>query len=217
MKPLRILIADDHEMVRRGLQSVLATQPGWEVCGEAITGRDAVELAERLRPDILILDIAMPELNGLEVARRLHRSLSRCQILILTMHESEELVRDVLAAGARGYVLKNDAGRVLVQAIQTLSRGKPYFTSQVAEIVLDCYLAPADLAESGTTGEGLTTREREIVQLVTEGRSNKEAAENLKISVRTVETHRANLMRKLRLRSASELTRWAIRNHIIEP
>src|SRR6185369_13003446 len=104
MKPLRILIADDHEMVRRGLQSVLATQPGWEVCGEAITGRDAVELAERLRPDILILDIAMPELNGLEVARRLHRSLSRCQILILTMHESEELVRDVLAAGARGYV-----------------------------------------------------------------------------------------------------------------
>jgi len=217
MKTLRILIADDHEMVRRGLKATLAEHPGWDVCGEAGTGRQAVELAAELKPDVVVLDLTMPELNGLEATRQIRKAAPRAEVLILTVHESENLVREVLTAGARGYVLKNDAGRVLLQAVETLSQHKPYFTAKVSEFVLDQFLNPAPAPDAPETGPSrLTSREREIMQLIAEGKSNKEIADGLGISVRTAETHRMNLMRKLNLHSASEVTRYAIRNRIIE-
>ena len=217
MSQLRILIADDHEMVRRGLRATLAEQRGWEVCGEALTGRQAVALAERLRPDVVIMDLTMPELNGLEATRQIRRALPRVEVLVLTMHDSEHLVHEVLTAGARGYVLKNDAGRVLVQAVEALSQHKPYFTSRVSELVLERYLNPQTPLEPVGGPPRLTPREREIVQLIAEGKSSKEIADVLGISVRTAETHRTNIMRKLDLHSASDVTRYAIRNRIVEP
>src|SRR5688572_15294770 len=212
MKSLRILLADDHEMVRQGLRAVIEEQHGWEVCGEARTGREAVNKACELKPDIIVMDFTMPELNGMEATRQIHAALPRTQILILTMHESEELVREVLAAGARGYMLKSDAGRAMVDAIQALADQKPYFTSKVSALVLHGYLNP-------TTRENptLTPREREIVQLVAEGKSTKEVADKLKISPKTAETHRTNIMRKLNFHSVSDLVRYAIRNRLVEP
>jgi len=212
MKSLRILLADDHEMVRQGLRAVIEEQRGWEVCGEARTGREAVDKAGELKPDVVIMDFTMPELNGMEATRQIHAALPRTQVLILTMHESEELVREVLAAGARGYMLKSDAGRALVDAIQALADNKPHFTSKVSALVLQGYLNP-------TTRENptLTPREREIVQLVAEGKSTKEVADKLNISPKTAETHRTNIMRKLNLHSVSGLVRYAIRNRLVEP
>jgi len=212
MKSLRILLADDHEMVRQGLRAVIEEQRGWEVCGEARTGREAVDKAGELKPDVVIMDFTMPELNGMEATRQIHAALPRTQVLILTMHESEELVREVLAAGARGYMLKSDAGRALVDAIQALADNRPYFTSKVSALVLQGYLNP-------TTRENptLTPREREIVQLVAEGKSTKEVADKLNISPKTAETHRTNIMRKLNLHSVSGLVRYAIRNRLVEP
>ena len=214
MNSLRILIADDHAMIREGLRSSLEARAGWIICAEAITGRQAVEQALKLRPDVVILDISMPELNGLEAARQIHQALPNTEILILSMHESEELVREVLAAGARGYLLKTDAGRLLVQAVETLSQHKPYFTYKVAEMVLS--------DDSKTAGglafrERVTPRERQIIQLVAEGKSCKQVAQTLGISVKTAETHRNNIMRKLHLHNASELVRYAIRNQMIQP
>jgi DNA-binding NarL/FixJ family response regulator len=212
------LLADDHEVVRRGLQTLLEAQPGWKVVGEAATGREAAEKAKLLTPDVVVLDIGMPEMNGLEAARRILETTSRVEILILTMHESEEVVREVLEAGARGYVLKSDAGRDLVAAIDALSQHKTFFTSRVAELVLQSYLE-----HRGAQGEEvearvprLTAREREVIQLLAEGKTNKEVAAMLDVSVKTVETHRANIMHKLALPSFSELVRYAIRNKIIE-
>lgn len=215
MSTLKILLADDHEMVRRGLRSVLEGHSGWEVCGEASTGREAVELARLLQPDIVILDITMPELNGLDAAPRIREVSPKSEILILTMHSSERFVREVLAAGARGYVVKSDAGRVLVEAVETLRQHRPYFSSAISEIVLEAYLHP-ERSAADSDGAQLTAREREALQLIAEGKSNKEVADLLGISVRTVETHRLHLMRKLKVRSVSELTRYAIRNRIIE-
>lgn len=199
-------------MVRQGLRAVIEEQRGWEVCGEARTGREAVDKAGELKPDVVIMDFTMPELNGMEATRQIHAALPRTQVLILTMHESEELVREVLAAGARGYMLKSDAGRALVDAIQALADNKPYFTSKVSALVLQGYLNP-------TTRENptLTPREREIVQLVAEGKSTKEVADKLNISPKTAETHRTNIMRKLNLHSVSGLVRYAIRNRLVEP
>lgn len=215
MSKLRILLADDHEMVRRGLRSVLEGHPGWEVCGEATTGRQAVELAGSLQPDIVILDITMPELNGLDAAPRIREAAPGSEVLILTMHSSERFVREVLAAGAKGYVVKSDAGRVLLEAVETLSQHRPFFSTAISEIVLEAYLHP-DRSGGAADGALLTAREREALQLIAEGKSNKEVADVLGISVRTVETHRLHLMRKLKVRSVSELTRYAIRNRIIE-
>jgi DNA-binding NarL/FixJ family response regulator len=212
MKSLRILLADDHEMVRQGLRAVIEEQHGWEVCGEARTGREAVARALDLRPDIVVMDFTMPELNGMDATREIHAALPRTQVLILTMHESEELVPEVLAAGALGYMLKSDAGSALVDAIQSLADQKPYFTSKVSTLVLKGYLNPAT-RESPV----LTPREREIVQMVAEGKSTKEVAEKLRISVKTADTHRTNIMRKLKLHSVSELVRYAIRNKLVEP
>jgi DNA-binding NarL/FixJ family response regulator len=215
MNSVRILIADDHEIFRRGLAAELTQVPGWFVAGEAANGREAVELAAALKPDLVILDLTMPELNGLEAARKIISAEPAARVLILTAHESEQLVREVLSAGAQGYVLKSDAGRILVAALQALLDGGSFFTSNVARMVLDGYLR----SESRDTDapDTLSAREREIVQLLAEGNSNKDIARALNISVKTTETHRSNIMRKMGFGSLPELVRYAIRNKIIEP
>ena len=214
MNPIRILIADDHELVRRGLAAQLSQNPRWSVVAEATDGREAVEQALRLKPDLIVLDLTMPELNGLSAARRILAADPGARILILTMHESEQLVREVLAAGALGFVLKSDAGGTLVAALEALLEGRPFFTSKVARIVLDGYLrAPAAEAAGPPV---LSPRELEIAQLLAEGKSNKEVAKALAISVKTAETHRGNIMRKTGSTSLADLVRYAIRNGIIE-
>ena len=215
--PLRILIVDDHAVVRRGVRSLLESHEGWEVCGEATTGRDAVEQSQRLRPDVVVMDLSLPELNGLDATRQILKDSPRSEILVLTMHHSEELARDVLQAGARGYVLKSDADQSLIAAVNSLREHKPFLSSKVTEFVLDDYLRRTDALDEALTHEAVTAREREIVQLLAEGKSNKEAASTLGISVKTIEAHRANIMRKLRLRSVSDLVRYAIRNKIAQP
>ena len=213
----RILIVDDHAVVRRGVKALLETQRGWEVCGEATTGREAVELACRLRPDVVVMDLSLPELNGLEATRQIVKQSPSTEILVLTMHHSEELARDVLQAGARGYVLKSDADQNLIAAVESLRRHKPFLTSRVTEFVLDSYIRGGESGRDGTLKEVTTPREREIIQLLAEGHSNKETAAALGVSVKTVEAHRANIMRKLRLRSVTDLVRYAIRNRIVQP
>ena len=218
VKPLRILIADDHDVVREGLRVLLQARPGWEVCAEAKTGREAVEQARQLKPDVVVLDVSMPELNGLEAARQILRAVPRTEILILTMHESEELARQVLAVGVRGYVLKSDAGRELLAAVEALAEHKPHFTPRISRMVLEGYLR----SEGGPPPPGLlagrlTPREREVVQLLAEGKSNKEVAARLGISVKTAEAHRGNIMRKLNLHSVTELVHYAVRNQIVQP
>jgi DNA-binding NarL/FixJ family response regulator len=217
MKTVRILVADDHEIVRRGVKALLEARSGWEVCDEAVDGREAVEKTVRSRPDVVILDIGMPGLNGLEAARRIRKEAPGSQILILTMHDSEQVVQEVLAAGARGYVLKSDAGRDLVQAVEALSNHKTFFTPSVTEMVLQTYLGGGTGAVESGESALLTPREREVIQLLAEGRSNRDVADILRISVRTAETHRTNIMRKLDCHSLSDLTRYAIRNNIINP
>jgi DNA-binding NarL/FixJ family response regulator len=213
---LRILIVDDHAVVRRGVRALLESHQDWEVCGEATNGRDAVEAAQRLKPDIVVMDLSLPGLNGLDATRQILKDSPNTEVLVLTMHHSEELARDVLQAGARGYVLKRDADENLIAAIESLRQHKPFLTSAVTEFVLDDYLRRGTPQEEFAAA-ALTAREREIIQLVAEGQSNKEAAGTLGISVKTIEAHRANLMRKLRLRSVSDLVRYAIRNKIVQP
>ena len=218
MGVLRILVVDDHDVVRQGLRSLLENHPGWEVCGEASTGREALEKSQQLKPDVVILDVAIPELNGLEVGRRIRKARPETQLLMLTMYESEDLVGEVLKVGARGFILKSDAGRDLVAALEALSQHKPYFTSKVAQLVFEGSLTRAIPSGAARPRRNrLSTREREVVQLLAEGKSNKEIAESLNISVKTVEAHRSNIMHKLDLHSISELTRYAIRNRMIQP
>jgi DNA-binding NarL/FixJ family response regulator len=216
MEPVRLLVADDHEIVRKGLRSLLEAQPGWQVTAEACDGREAVQKAKEIKPDVTVLDIGMPALNGLEAARQMIKNDARAKILILTMHDSDPLIREVLDAGARGYVLKSDASRDLVTAINAVRCNKTFFTAKVAQIVLDGYLdkKPKPNAESAQTR--LTPRQREIVQLLAEGKSSKEVAVALGLSVKTAETHRANIMKRLDCHSVSELVRYAVRNNIIE-
>ncbi len=216
---IRILLADDHDIIRRGLRELLETQPGWSVVGEANAGRQAVEMAIKLKPEIAILDLTMPELNGLEATRQIRKALPKTEVLIFTMHENEKLIRDVLSAGALGYVLKSDAARHLVAAVEALSQHKPFFSAKVSEAVLDGYLKGGreEPMSADEVSNRLTPREREIVQLLAEGKSNKEAADALGISAKTIETHRATIMRKLDLKSFAELVRYAIRNEIIQP
>ncbi len=217
MTPLRILIVDDHAVVRRGVRSLLESEKGFEITGEASTGREAVDMARRLQPDVVVMDLSLPELNGLDATRQILKDSPRSEILVLTMHHSEELARDVLQAGARGYVLKSDADQSLIAAVTSLREHKPFLSSRVTEFVLDDYLRRTEALEEALTHEAVTAREREIIQLLAEGNSNKEAASTLGISVKTIEAHRANIMRKLRLRSVSELVRYAIRNKIVQP
>jgi DNA-binding NarL/FixJ family response regulator len=217
MATFRIMIADDHEVVRKGLISLLQAQPDWQVCGEAADGREAVEKAQQLRPDVVILDIGMPSLNGLEATRQILKVNPQARVLILTLHDSDQVVREVLNAGARGFLLKSDAARDLVAAVEALRRDKTYFTSKVATMVLEGYLKGGTPGTPITsTGRNrLTPREREIVQLLAEGKSTKEVAVALGLSVKTAETHRSNIMRKLQLHSVSDLVLYAVRNNIV--
>jgi DNA-binding NarL/FixJ family response regulator len=216
---LRILIADDHDVARRGIRSLLEAHPGWEICGEAKDGREAVECANRARPDLVLLDIGMPGLNGLDAARQIHAACPDTRILILTMHDTEQLVREVLAVGARGYLLKSDSARDLVAAVEALQNHRTFFTTRVAQLVLDGYLHPGSGEGSGNSHSGrhlLTPREREVIQLLAEGKTTKEVAVTLNLSVKTAETHRTNLMRKLDLHSVADLTLYAVRNSIVQ-
>jgi DNA-binding NarL/FixJ family response regulator len=211
---LRILVADDHPVVRAGLRSLLEFRPGWVVCAEAANGHEAVEQADKLKPDVAVLDIGMPLLNGVEATRQIHKVSPETEVLILTMHDSELLVQQVLEAGARGYILKDDADRTLLAAVDALRHHKPFFSSRVAESLIR---GPGAVEPSRKLSRGrLTPRERQIVQLLAEGKSNKEVAVVLRISVKTVETHRANIMLKLGLHSITALVRYALRNKIIE-
>ncbi|MDE3137614.1 MAG: response regulator transcription factor [Acidobacteriota bacterium] len=213
-KTARILLADDHEIVRRGLRNLIEDHPEWSVCCEAADGHEAVAEAMRAKPDVVVMDIAMPRMNGLEAARRIVEKFPRTEVLILTMHESKQLVQDVLKSGARGYILKSDAGKDLVAGIEALLEHKPFFSQKVSEVILDGFLkGKGGAAEQ----DELTPREREIVQLLAEGKSNKETAAVLDISVKTVEVHRANLMRKMGFNSLSDLVRYALREKMIEP
>jgi DNA-binding NarL/FixJ family response regulator len=212
---LRILLADDHELTRSGLRFLLEQQPGWTVCGEASHGRMAVAMADQLTPDFVVMDVSMPEMNGLEATRQIMKDLPRTKILIYTMHETEHVVLEALEAGARGLVLKSDAGENMVAAVQSIANGKRFFTSSVVDTVVDAYLSRRD-SRGAATKASLTSREHEIVQLIAEGKSTKEVAGLLFITDRTVEGHRREIMRKLNLESVADLVRYAIRNGIIQ-
>ena len=213
---LRIFLADDHEVVREGVRRMIENRPGWEICGEASNGRNAVAAVEKLKPDIVIMDLGMPELGGMEATRQIRRSFPETEVLVFTGQDDEQLIHGVFAAGARSYLAKRDIGQHLIAAIESLAEHKPYFTSRTSEIIFSRYLD----GRSGTAkdkSEGLTAREREIIQLLAEGKSNKEVASILGISIKTAETHRAAVMRKLRMASFADLVRYAIRKKIIEP
>ena len=187
------------------------------MCAEAKTGREAVTLSEQLKPDVVVMDISMPELNGLEAARRIRKSLPKTEIVILTLHFSDQLVRDIVEAGVRAYIMKSDADKDLVAAVEALSNHRSFFTSRAADMLLDGFCKQNTVPDHmAILRSRLTSREREIVQLLAEGKSSKEVAVALGISVKTAETHRANIMRKLELHSVSELVRYAVRNQIIE-
>lgn len=214
MRTISLLVADDHELVREGIKTRLERQPGWRVCAEAANGREAVALAARLKPDIAVLDIGMTELNGIEAAVQIRDRSPGTQILILTLQDADQQVRAALAAGARGFILKTDAARLLVEAVQSLLDHRPFFTGKIARKILDGYLQAGG---STTAASGLTSREREIVQLLAEAHTSKDVARRLGVSAKTIDAHRANLLRKLDLHSVAELVRYAIRNRIIEP
>jgi DNA-binding NarL/FixJ family response regulator len=214
---VRILLADDHDVVRRGLKALLQESSDWEICGEAASGREAVDLAQEMQPDIAIVDLMMPDLNGLETTRQIRRVSERTQVLIFTMHHNESIIHDVLEAGARGYLLKTDAEVHIVTAVETLLRRQPYFSARVSETVLEGFLRSGRQASTeGTVVPRLTPREREVIQLLAEGHRNKKIAQILGISIKTVETHRTTLMRKIGVKSIVELVRYAVRNHLTE-
>jgi DNA-binding NarL/FixJ family response regulator len=218
MEPLRIVLADDHAVVRQGLRSLLEEQPGWKVVAETATGKDAVTKVRELKPDVAILDISMPSLNGLEAARQIVESGSRARILILTVHDSDAMIKEMLDAGVKGYVLKSDAARDLVAAVEALQRNMTFFTSKVAEMVLDGYLKKVkNPTETEPAASRITPRQREILKLLAEGKTSKEVAVTLGMTIKTVDTHRSNIMKRLNCHSQSELVRYALRNQIINP
>jgi DNA-binding NarL/FixJ family response regulator len=214
--PVRILVADDHEVVRRGVCALLKSQNGWEVCGEASDGRQAMREVASLNPDVVILDIGMPNLNGLEATRQILKKHPNTKILILTLHGSREIVRAVLRSGARGLLLKSDAAGNLVPAVSALQQGATYFAPKLAEIA---DLASEDAAKEAVNPPGaaqLTPREREIVQLLAEGKTCRQVAEALGLSIKTADTHRSKIMRKLQIHSIRDLVLFAIRNNIVQ-
>ena len=214
----RILIADDFPLFRKGVREHLESQPGYEVVGEAATGLEALAKAKRLKPHVVILDISMPDLNGVEATRQILKEVPETEVLVLTMHESEDLVHKVLRAGARGYVLKSDAESTLLEAVEAVRLHKAFFASKVAAMVLEDYLKGGTrLLGEKASPHALTPRERQIVQLLAEGKSNKEVASMLGIALHTVVTHRSNIMHKLEVHSVSELVRYAIRNKLVSP
>jgi DNA-binding NarL/FixJ family response regulator len=215
MGQLRILLADDHTVVRQGLRKVLEERPDWVVVAEAGNGREAVQKAEEVKPDVAILDVAMPLLNGIEATRQIVKRLPATRVLVLTMHADEAYVNQILKAGATGYLLKDSADVDLIQAVGAVSQGKSFFSPGVARLMLDDYVR--QLADRGITDryESLSEREREIFQLIAEGKANKEIAAILSISPSTVETHRARIMEKLDLHSAAEIVLYAVRRGVI--
>lgn len=213
---LRILVADHSDVCRDRLRSILNQHLGWEVCGEASTGRQAVRLARALDPDIVVLDLALPEVNGLIAARQIKEANPDTEILVLMSHETDDLIRDVLTAGARACLPKDDAWEHVPAAVDALSQHRPYLTQKVVNAVLNSFLADGTNARATRPFRRLTPREREILQLLAEGRTNTEISKILSITVKTVETHRASLMKKLGVSSLAELIRYALRHSIIE-
>jgi DNA-binding NarL/FixJ family response regulator len=214
---LRILIVDDHDIVREGLRTILQKPKHWVICDEAATGREAVRKAQQHRPDVVVLDFSMPELNGVETTRQIRRALPQTEILILTMHDSEELAREALVAGARGFLTKTDAKRHLVAAVQAVAEHKSFFASKGSTLLLSAFLHPEHGTTRAFTTKGrLTPREREIIQLIAEGATSKGIAAKLGISIKTVNAHRTNMMGKLDLHSVSELVLYAVRNKIVQ-
>ena len=211
MKRIRILLADDHAVVRRGFQMILAEQSDMEIVGEAGNGREALELAAKLRPDVVVMDVAMPELNGIEATRRMAENAPHARVLALSMHKDSVYVREILRAGARGYLLKDSVAADLVSAVRAVAAGEGYLSPAVSDAVLDDYRRhvtnPIDL---------LTSREREVLQMLAEGKTNKEIAAILNLSVYTVDAHRGRIMEKLNLHSITELVRFAVRNGLID-
>jgi DNA-binding NarL/FixJ family response regulator len=216
MKKLRILLADDHALVRRGARALLQAHSGWRVVGEAVDGDEAVQMAIALKPDVAIVDISMPEFDGIEATRRIREAVPDTKVLVLTLHESDAMVRHALDAGARGYVLKSDLSDCLVKAVKSVSEGKRFLTPNVSEIVLKGFLKARDVDEHGKHADArLTRREIQVIRLLAEGKTNKEIAVLLAIAVRTVETHRSKIMLKLGLHSLADLIHYAMRNEII--
>jgi DNA-binding NarL/FixJ family response regulator len=217
-KRLRILVADDHELVRRGIRGLLRARPGWTVVGEAMNGREAVEKANRLKPDVVILDISMPDLDGLQATRRIREVVPTTKVVVLTMHDSDQMVRRVLHAGALGYVLKSDLATQLVKAVKYVSAGKQFLTPRISDMVLNGFLKIGNhVDETDHSQARPTLREIEVIRLLAEGKANKEIAVELGITIRTVETHRAKIMLKLGLHSLTELIHYAIRHKIFTP
>src|SRR5579872_99374 len=208
---IRILLADDHAMVRQGFRLILASQPDMEIVGEAGNGRETLDMAEKLKPDLVVMDVAMPELNGIEATRRLAESSPRTRVLALSMHKDSVYVREILRAGARGYLLKDSIDKDLVSAVRAVAKGDGYLSPGVSEAVLSDYRKhvtdPLDL---------LTSREREVLQMIAEGKTNKEIAQTLQLSVYTVDAHRGRIMEKLNLHSTGELVRFAVRNGLVD-
>jgi DNA-binding NarL/FixJ family response regulator len=208
---IRVLLADDHVMVRKGFRLILEAQPDMEIAGEAGNGRQAVDLAEKLHPDVVVMDVAMPELNGIEATRRLASSSPHTRVLALSMHKDSVYVREILRAGARGYLLKDSIDTDLINAVRAVAKGDGYISPGVSDAVLTDYrrhvTAPLDL---------LTSREREVLQMIAESKTNKEIAVALNLSVYTVEAHRGKIMEKLNLHSTSELVRFAVRHGLID-
>jgi DNA-binding NarL/FixJ family response regulator len=213
---VRVLLADDHEVLRRGLRQIIEEQPGWEVCGEACNGREAVRIAAELRPEVAVLDVSMPELNGLEATRQIRKASPMTEILIFTMHDSEFLVRDAITAGARGFLLKNDVAQHIVAAVNALAMHKPFFTPGVSKVIFEHFPRVPPAADEALA-PSMTPRQREIIQLLAEGHGNKAIAGMLGISVKTVETHRATIMRKIGASSIVDVVRYAVRNGLAQP
>jgi two-component system response regulator NreC len=211
-KTLRILVADDHDIIRQGTCAVLERQPGWEICGLATTGREAVAQASQLKPDVVVMDISMPELNGLDAAAQIKRELPETEIVLLSAHQSDEVIRTAFKAGAKSFIFKTEDHQLLVESVQALARHELFVTPKVSEVLFSDVTNPNQVEP----GERLSTREREIVQLVAEGKTNREVGETLGITTRTAENHRANIMRKLGEDSVAGLVLYAIRNKLIE-
>src|SRR6202043_736897 len=208
MRRLRILVADDHEVMRTGVRALIEQEPGWQVCGTATNGQEAVEVARKLKPDVVVLDMTMPELDGLEALRQIKRALPNIEVVIFSAHHSEEVIEQLFDAGAKSYIQKSDAGRHLVAAIRSLAEHKPFFTPEISQILFSKFLSVNPWKKQGAQKHTLTVSEREGVHLLAQGSSNKEVAKTLGVSVRTAETHRGVLMRKLGLDSLAALVRY---------
>jgi DNA-binding NarL/FixJ family response regulator len=214
-RPLRVLVVDDHDLVRQGLRFMLEAQPEWVICGEAATGQEAIDLTRQLHPNVVLIDIHMPGMDGLQATREILAINSQIEVLILTIDESQEIVQAATEAGARGIVMKSDAARDLMTAVAAMARHEPFFTPKTSQVIAQGLTRPLG-NDPGAPAE-ITGREREVIVLVADGHSNKEIGAALSISSKTVESHRSNVMRKLGLRSTAELVRYAVRNQLVQP